>query len=132
MSFRDLVSRIRDLERSHGFVPDSFLSSLRGITVFDINHAVAVGGDSIADAIFSFRARLFDLLSPTPDLSRAGDTIINHLCLLLGVAVLFPASLVGSADARSLREGGLIASSLPSSVTSLSSWSRACVGWCCF
>ena len=63
ISFRDLVIRVRGLERSCGFVPDSFLASLRGITVFDIDHAFAVGGDSIADVIVSSRMVVQSLVS---------------------------------------------------------------------
>ena len=43
MSFRDLVVKVKELERSRGFVPDSFWASLRGITVFDIHHVFAEG-----------------------------------------------------------------------------------------
>ena len=101
MTFSDLVVRVRDMENIHGFVPVAFLASLCGFTVFDTDHGFAVGGNSIADAIVSFRLCFFDPASPSPGSSR--DGVIFHLCSLFGVAVPSPAPLVGSSVARSLR-----------------------------
>ena len=104
--FDDLLDRIRELETAYGFVPDFFLSLLHGVVIHAADHSFAVYGDSIADSIVSYRSRLCDPLSPIPASSRNGDSVIPHLCSLLGVTTLSPASLAGASDALPLLDTG--------------------------
>ena len=81
-SFDDLIARVRDLEALHGYVPDFFLSSLRGVVVHASDHLFALSGDSLCDSIVHtvrhcvIRCRL--------PLGRLGIATVLYLSYVLG------------------------------------------------
>ena len=88
---------------SHGYLPDSFLTSLRGKVIYAADHSLFLSGDSIADSVRSYCLRVFDPRLPASCSSRDGNSIIPFVCSLLGVAVPSPSVAVGDSDAHSSR-----------------------------
>ena len=89
LSFEDLLVTIRVLESSGGYVPDSFLDSLRRLVVFSSDRSFAVSGDSHADTVSSFRVRASDPLNPTPVSSRDG-IVLYRSCVTWWVSLPRP------------------------------------------
>ena len=81
---------------SGGYIPDSFLDSLRGLVVYSNDHSFAVSGDSLADSVSSSHARSSDPVNPTPGSSKDGGSIIPFVCNLVGVFASSLPSVVGS------------------------------------
>ena len=86
IEFGVFLARVRELEFQHGYLPDSFLTSLRGKVIYAADHSLLLSGDSIADSDCSYRLRVFGPRSPAPGWSRDGDSIIPFVRSLLGVA----------------------------------------------
>ena len=70
LAFSDLIDRVRVYESLMGFVPASYLDSLRSFVVYSDEFEVAIGGDSLTDSIRFFHQRLSDPLDPVPGMSQ--------------------------------------------------------------
>ena len=103
IEFGVFLARVRELEFQHGYLPDSFLTSLRGKVIYAADHSLFLSGDSIADSVRSYCLRVFDHRSPAPCPSRDGNSITPFVCSLLGVPVSSPSVALGDSDACSLR-----------------------------
>ena len=95
IEFGVFLARVRELEMQHGYLPDSFLTSLRGKVIYSADQSLFLSGDSIANSVRSFRLRLFDPRSSTPGSSHDGDSIIPFVCALLGVPLPSPSVVTG-------------------------------------
>ena len=112
IEFGVFLARVRELEFQHGYLPDSFLTSLRGKVIYAADHSLFLSGNSIADSVRSYCLRVFDPKSPAPGSSCDGDKIIPFVCSLFCVPVPSPSVALGHSDVRSSR---VLFASFPSS-----------------
>ena len=101
LSFEDLLVTVRVFLVIGGYVPDSFLDSLRSLVVFSTDHSFAASDDSLADSVSSFHARASDPVNPTPGSSRDGDNIVLFSCNVVGVSALSLPPVVGAGGVHS-------------------------------
>ena len=84
--FVNVIDRVRVCESSMDYVPDSYLTSLRSFFVYSDEFNVAIGGDSLADSIRSYRQLLTDLVDPITGSSQGGDNVVQFLYRLVALS----------------------------------------------
>ena len=124
LAFSDLIDRVRVYESLMGFVPDSYLASLRSFVVYSDEFGVAIGGDSLADSVRSFRQRLSDPHDPVPGTSQEEDSIARFLYCLVALSPQSASSVADEHRGVGLASSGgwgFPTSSLPPSVATSTS-----------
>ena len=90
LAFSDLIDRVRVYESLMGFVPNSYLASLRLVLMYSDEFNVAIGGDSRSDSVRSFLQRLLDLHDPVSCMPQGGNNVVRFLYCLVASSGLSP------------------------------------------